>query len=84
MHFWYKHLEGQSVSLLLESFAMFKPSKSNIYFMFLVSQSKYNLKHLENPYPLVMLKSCSGGVSMLAGSSDGLDLCALSLIGSKM
>lgn len=81
MYFWYKHSE--SVSLLLQSFAVFKPFKGNIYLMFLVSQSKYNLKHLENAYPLVMLKSCSGVVSMLAGSSNVLDLCALNLIGSK-
>lgn len=57
MSFWYKLSEGQSVSsLLLQSFAMFKLFKSSIYFMLLVSQSKYNLKHLENPYTLVMLK----------------------------
>lgn len=54
---WYKQSEGQSVSpLLLQPFAMFKLLESNIYSIFLVSQSKYNLKHLENPYMLVMLQ----------------------------
>lgn len=54
---WYEHSKGQSVSpFLLQPFAMFKLFKSNIYSILLVSQSKYNLKHLENPYVLVMLK----------------------------
>lgn len=54
---WNKHPKGQSASSLwLWSFAVFKVFESNIYSIFLVSQSKYNLKHLENPSMLVMLK----------------------------
>lgn len=43
-------------SLLLQSMATFKLFETSIYFIFLVSQGKYNLKHLESPYVLVMLK----------------------------